>query len=193
MSEPLTPERLAARVHNKIPSQEYLKQCFDYLEQGILIWKYRPIEHFNSKKSFEIFNSQHVGDVAGCIHENYYEVTINGVSLKLQRVIWVWRNGEIPEGYYIDHRDTNTTDNKILNLRLALPSQNAHNGKQRLNNTSGVKGVHWHKKDKRWVAHVTKNYKQKRIGAFINLQDAIVAINKARDEMHLEFANRGIK
>ena len=33
----------------KLPEQKYLKECFDYIpENGHLIWKTRPAEHFKN-------------------------------------------------------------------------------------------------------------------------------------------------
>lgn len=43
------------------------------------------------------------------------------------RVIWVYFNGEIPEGYEIDHINTITDDNRLENLRLVTHKENMNN------------------------------------------------------------------
>ena len=43
------------------------------------------------------------------------------------RVIWVYFNGKIPEGYEIDHINTVTDDNRLENLRLVTHKENVNN------------------------------------------------------------------
>ena len=116
-----------------LPSQAYLNECFLYKEDGTLVWKERPLGHFASKKGHSIFLKQTANKVAGSLKENgYYSVTLNvngkRLSLKLHRIIWSIFNGDVPDGCYIDHRDTNKLNNRIKNLRPALPAQNSQNG-----------------------------------------------------------------
>lgn len=42
----------------------------------------------------------------------------------VHRVIWKAFNGEIPEGYEIDHIDNNRQNNQLSNLQLLTKSQN---------------------------------------------------------------------
>jgi len=53
----------------ELPSQEYLKECFDYdVETGNLIWrKDRPISHFKDEHDKCIFNSKYASKFAGSI------------------------------------------------------------------------------------------------------------------------------
>jgi hypothetical protein len=48
------------------------------------------------------------------------------------------------------------------------------------NNKSGVKGVYWHKRDKKWRAVLTIHGRKVTIGHFDNVPDAEQAINEAR-------------
>lgn len=48
--------------------------------------------------------------------------------------------------YEVDHINGNTLDNRLINLRWVTHRENAHNCKQRTDNTSGVKGVCWDKR-----------------------------------------------
>lgn len=62
------------------------------------------------------------------IQQNGYEyVTIDGTAKLAHRVLWVAFNGDIPEGFEIDHINTIRTDNRLDNLRLATSSENKRN------------------------------------------------------------------
>jgi hypothetical protein len=53
----------------------------------------------------------------------------------------------------------------------------------RSDNKSGVKGIVWYKKDKKWRAQIFLNGKQVHIGDYNNLEDATIARqNKARED-----------
>lgn len=59
------------------------------------------------------------GDIAGCINSSgYYIVTINNVSYRVHRIIWVLFHKEIDSNLTIDHIDRNRANNNIKNLRL---------------------------------------------------------------------------
>jgi hypothetical protein len=59
----------------------------------------------------------------------------------------------------IDHKNHNTLDCTITNLRECNHSTNAQNKKMHCNNTSGYKGVHYKKSLKKWGASIMKNNK----------------------------------
>lgn len=80
-------------------------------------------------------------EAGSLVHNAYYETSLNGVSLRVHRVVWEIHNGPIPEGLIIDHKDGNGLNNNISNLRLATYAQNAKNSKKRSHNTSGWTGV----------------------------------------------------
>ena len=48
----------------------------------------------------------------------------------LQNFIWELHNGEIPDGYRVDHINTKPYDNRYSNLRLANKSVNAFNAEE---------------------------------------------------------------
>lgn len=48
-------------------------------------------------------------------------------SESVSRAVWKTFNGEIPEGLQIDHLNTNTSDNRLNNLKLCTPLENTHN------------------------------------------------------------------
>ena len=57
---------------------------------------------------------------------------------------------EAVNGKQVDHKDRCVWNNSRQNLRLATPKENARNRSKRRNNSSGVPGVSWHKRDKKW-------------------------------------------
>lgn len=51
------------------------------------------------------------------------------------------------------------------------------------NNKSGVKGVYWHKRDKKWIAVLYVHGKKVVVGYFDNVQEAEKSINEARNKL----------
>lgn len=94
----------------------------------------------------------------------------------------------INRGELVDHIDNNPFNNCRENLRLATHSQNVQNQKIHSNNTSGFKGVSFHKKRSRWQATISIKGKQKHLGFFQTLDDAYKAYCKAAKQYYGEFA-----
>lgn len=59
---------------------------------------------------------------------NYYRVTcqynLNGKHFLVHRMVWEAFNGEIPEGYDIDHLDGNPKNNSLNNLEMVTHQEN---------------------------------------------------------------------
>lgn len=89
----------------------------------------------------------------------------------------------------VDHINRNKLDNQKSNLRLCNSSQNNHNYSRPKNNTSGFKGVHWHKTNKRWTAKITIEGKNKHLGYFKDKVEAAKAYDKAALELFGKFAS----
>jgi len=80
----------------------------------------------------------------------------------------------------VDHIVHNTMsenkyDNRKINLRLVTRSQNNENAHIRSDNTSGVKGVCWHDRQKAWASTIFVNGKTKHLGYFTDFELAVVA------------------
>ena len=90
-----------------------------------------------------------------------------------------------------DHRDRNGLNNTRSNLRACTNAENMRNTGAQANNTSGYKGVSWHKQSGKWAAYIKANWKRKHLGLFTTPEAAHAAYCKAALELHGEFANFG--
>lgn len=104
-------------------------------------------------------------------------------SYRLHRLIM-----NASKGIYVDHIDGNPLNNLRSNLRLCSNAENGRNQKLHKNNTSGYKGVHWSKLNKKWKVEIKINYKNKFIGLYNTKEDAAKAYNEAALKYFGEFA-----
>ena len=102
---------------------------------------------------------------------------------RMSRVIMRVRPGE-----EVDHINRNPLDNRRKNLRVASTSQNQANRIILSNNTSGFKGVSWHKTSGKWSAYIGFQGKQYHLGVFSDIKDAARAYNTAAEGFYNEFA-----
>ncbi len=113
------------------------------------------------------------GSVAGTLDEKgYSRVTIDGCRYRAHCIIWLLMTGEWPPRG-IDHEDTDESNNKWINLRLANKSQNAMN----YTKESGTRGISFHKVLKVWQAYIKRLSKRKHLGCFADKQDALICYN----------------
>lgn len=113
-------------------------------------------------------------------------------SMKLaHRVAFELLVGPIPAGMEIDHTCHNRGCVNPAHLRIASRPENQHNQRLHRNNTSGIKGVSWHKKMKKWRADIAVNGQSIHLGNFIDIEDAKQAHIEAATKHHGEFANHG--
>lgn len=90
----------------------------------------------------------------------------------------------------VDHRDRNPLNNTKANLRVCTHMQNMWNRKTPSNNTTGVKGVSFHKRGKYfpWQMQITAN--GKRVTEYYpTLERAARAYNRLALQLHGEFAS----
>ena len=91
------------------------------------------------------------------------------------------------KGMKTDHRDRDKLNNQRSNLRVCSTSENHMNKGKQKNNTSGYKGVSWHRQDKKWRAYINVNRKQFHLGNFSAAKDAARAYDEASIRYHGEF------
>jgi hypothetical protein len=87
---------------------------------------------------------------------------------------------QTPEGFYTDHINHNSLDNRRCNLRQCTIAENQHNQRIRTSTkTSKYKGVCRYKTSKKWRAQITINGKRITIGYFEKEIDAALAYNNS--------------
>lgn len=118
----------------------------------------------------------------------YTKIWINNkrTSISLHKFLWQKWNKKITSRYVLDHKDRNSLNNTECNLRLASRNQNGYNSNKKSNNTSGFKGVTWHKG--KWYSQVTHEGKKYYIGSFLDKLEAAKAYDIKVKELHGEFA-----
>lgn len=97
---------------------------------------------------------------------------------------------ETPDGMETDHHDGDGLNNRRANLRHATTAQNQHNGRLRLDNTSGAKGVVFHRQSGKWMATLRANGKRKYLGLFDCVTAAVVRLQQERATKHGAFAKQ---
>lgn len=88
----------------------------------------------------------------------------------------------------VDHINNNRADNRKENLRCCSRAENNRNRKRYATNTSGVSGVYYDKRRRKWVASITYQHKRLNLGRFKDKDDAIAIRLKIEAELFREFA-----
>jgi hypothetical protein len=152
-----------------------LREVLDYdPETGAFAWKAHKIEAWNGK-------------VAGFVSvKGHKRICVDNKIYHAHVLAWLHVYGEWALNQ-IDHINGNGLDNRIENLRLADNFQNSWNKKKAANNTSGVKGVSWHKPSQKWVARITVFGRVMSLGSFDDVEDAKRARVAAEKEYFGEY------
>ncbi len=101
------------------------------------------------------------------------------ITLRMHRVIM-----KAGKGIEVDHIDGNKLNNQRSNLRLATDCENKRNQKIYRNNTSGLKGVSWHKAHKKWTVQIGMNGRKVWLGQFDNREDAEKCYSDSAIKLH---------
>lgn len=92
----------------------------------------------------------------------------------------------------VDHINGDGLDNRRENLRICTHAENTRNKRMLGANTSGFKGVSWHKGDRKFRAQITVNKRKIHLGNFDDAEMAHEMYCLAADMLHGEFANHGV-
>lgn len=94
---------------------------------------------------------------------------------------------DAPDGMEIDHKDGNPLDNRKCNLRICSHAQNTRNQRHK-KGSSIYKGVYWDKKNEKWMASITFNYKTIWLGRHADEIEAAKVYDEKAKELFGEFA-----
>ena len=160
------------------PDPHIVRQHFDYNpETGELRWR------IGSRR-------RPAGKLAGAMsktEKGRIIVGFQGKTYKAHILAWVCQTNEWPT-HQIDHVNEDPSDNRWVNLRAATKSQNMRNIIKIKSNTSGHKGVGFHKEAKKWRAYIKADGVSYHLGLFLDKEDAIKAYIDAANKLHGIFA-----
>ena len=185
-------------MHNQdLPTPAMLHKLLTYdPDTGFLRWRTRTPDFFiNGKRAAErtcrSWNTRYAGAAAFTADSayGYKNGSIFGKKYMAHRVIWAIVYGRWPDDH-IDHINGVKSDNRSVNLRDVPQSVNMRNAIKRADNTSGICGVSWDKKNQKWRANMTMRGKSVNLGLFDSIEDAAAA-RKAAEVGHGFTARHG--
>lgn len=118
--------------------------------------------------------------------EGYVKIKVGTQEFQAHHLAWLYVTGEWPKDQ-IDHIDRNPSNNRWGTLRPATNGQNKINSRTNRNNTSGFKGVSWHKKSGLYVARLGACGRRVSLGYFTDPVEAHAAYCRAATAVHGEF------
>ena len=105
----------------------------------------------------------------------------------MHRAILEYHGSDLTSGE-VDHVNGDGLDNRKSNLQIVSHAENIRKSRVQKNNTSGFRGVSWHKGDRRWQAFVEVDNIRKYLGSFKNKIDAALAYDQAAKKYFGRFA-----
>jgi hypothetical protein len=162
-------------MENKLPTQQRIQELFVYdAETGVFTRRVATGRH----------GCHRAGTKAGTRERRgYIMIGIDSQRHMAHRLAWLYVYGEFPKTD-IDHINNIKDDNRIVNLRLVTRKQNMQNVLAHKHNTSGFKGVSWHKPKNKWRAYIFVDYKQLYLGLFETKEAAAAARLAAEKTYH---------
>ena len=164
--------------HLKLPTQERLKELFDYNPETGDFTRIVSVYGRNGK----------AGNIAGSkMGKGYISISVDGKLYQAHRLAWMYMTGEDLGELQIDHKNQKKNENWIGNLRKASNGQNQANTPAYSNNSTGYKGVSYHKTKCKYGAAIQVNKKQKHLGYFDTPEEASAAYQEEAMKLTGEF------
>lgn len=177
-------------IPSQTPPLEYLWERFSYNpETGALSWKIRDPSEFRTARRRNAWlkkAGRHVGTKQG----PYLSIYIKCHRVAVHRICFSMGNSVVvPKGVHVDHKDRNTLNNRLDNLRLASAAQNGWNAKSHRNRKRNLpKNVTLYVPTGRYCAAFRANKKLIYLGYFETPDEAAIALSEARKIHHGEYA-----
>jgi hypothetical protein len=170
-------ERITNMANTDLPTPETLRKLLSYdPDTGLLTWKRRPLEMFASESLWKRWNARYCENLA-LVTDNgggYRKGSIFHKNYLTHRVAYAIYHDAWPVNQ-IDHINGDKSDNRIANLRDVTSSENMRNRVLPIGNTSGHIGVSWRRGICKWRVQITAHGKNRHIGYFTDIEDAIAA------------------
>ena len=150
------------------PSQARLRELFDYDPDGFLVWR-------NRIGIRECSNSRFVGKRAGSFGvssglKSFNQIRIDGTLYKASELIWIYHNGEIPEGKSVI---SNNSKNIKIN-EIVISDKNDRSGVQHsMRLIDGFVGVSLKS------CHYVAKYDNEHLGTFTTAEAAAACVDSA--------------
>jgi hypothetical protein len=123
-------------------------------------------------------------DLAG-----YAKIGFRGTQYLTHRLAWLYVYGRWPS--IIDHIDGDPSNNALANLREVTHSQNLANAPAFPSSRTGIRGVHYHPRAKKYRVQLTRGWKCHHGGYFDTIEEAALAAERLSIELSgIECPNR---
>lgn len=168
-------------IINQCPCKEFLDECLEYNGlTGQFTWKERPVSHFKNNRGHAIWTAQNSGKKAGSTittnrGKKYSKISISKAHYYSHRIAIIMSGFDLSTDQEVDHINGDGSDNRIVNLRVVTRSENNINKRMMSTNKSGVTGVSFLNREKKWRARISKGGKELTLGVFNNFDDAVKA------------------
>lgn len=167
------------------------------------IKQFQPMAADKNKKynEYTLYDTYGVGKYFNCKDVFYFSIEDYDI---IKDQCWYNKNGYArtclkESGKYVymheligcknfDHKNRNRSDNRRENLRPATVGENVRNRSLTAANKSGVAGVYYASKEKKWCAEIGLNNQVIRLGRYSNKDDAIRVRLEAEVKYYGEFA-----
>lgn len=125
-------------MSKQIVTQKRLKELLHYEpDTGIFTWLVAA-------------GSAKIGDFAGCLNnDGYIGISVDRRIYPAHRLVFLYMTGKWPIAQ-VDHGDQIRSNNRWKNINQATYATNNKNKSMRSDNTSGVMGVSWREKERKY-------------------------------------------
>lgn len=167
---------LRKEVNKAIGEKRRSKNTVEFFGEAVKV--------YNNKGDFTLIDSEDWDKI-----KDYYWTLRSGY----------WYNKELNTGLHrflmapdkteeVDHINRDKNNNKKINLRVVVHSQNGKNRSRQYNNKSGCTGVCFDNTTQKWRARITVDNKVVYLGYYKRLDDAIRVRKEAEVRYYGEFA-----